>query len=840
MRNILCLLTFLLADLGSLYAQVDNYSLKLTAEGNVNFRVMPELNNLSSYTIQFWLNPSEWNKGSVIYSRGDNFKAMLGDAHTLEFVVGDQIIQAVSQEFGTNKWCQVSFFCDRGSGKVLVNNNIAYEGNAPEIPASDDNFVIGGNGFVGRIDEFRIWNDLLAMDYDYFRCNTLNKWAPQWNNLVAYYKFDQNLCENVVDYKFKHHGIFSEAGAERDIVTDNEEFKYYINTAYTDFSRFFDRAIDKEKYLLSNDLLVLGIESYSDGTLKLPYPYNHGVVENGSYLSEYEGRSGVLSLNGNGIGMNVGKNAFTPSDKYTFETWIYLEEWTKGAYIFKKENAEGTRGFSIRLGEEETKQVIVRVNGHEYINQKRLSVGQWVHFGVATYATDLTIEETFVFYYNGKSYFGGKGLCGTKKESWVPKDVNNLSAIIGENLKAKFDDTVIWHITRGNGEVSSDMAGLPMPGFNTIVTAEILRNANSYWNYDNPEDLGYDLYSYKHFIGIMRSAYDGYRGYKIRMSVKGHDGWESTFADANKRKVFAQNLSEIAQEFDGVDLDFEWCYSQSCWDNYGELLLEIDKVLGKDKIFTVSPHRVSYSLRPKYMDRVNYFTFQIYGPQGENFTWNTFKSAYNSFVKQGYPFEKISLSYATTTSKGYKNGTVVAASAPIGVRSGLLDGDYTPDMDIVNDGSYDRYITGFNQSYERSKFVRENKLAGIFYWDMGNDVKTNHKYSLVKAASFGLNSNVDTLVTKVDLNGSNIIPLKKESSNKMDIYPNPATNAITFNLQAELIPFRVQVFDMSGLCLINKESTEKTLEVKDIPNGMYSVSLLTTSGRIVSGMFIKK
>ena len=64
----MCSLALLFAGLGSLCAQVDNYSLKLTAEGSVNFRTMPELNNLSSYTVQFWINPSTWNKGAVIYS----------------------------------------------------------------------------------------------------------------------------------------------------------------------------------------------------------------------------------------------------------------------------------------------------------------------------------------------------------------------------------------------------------------------------------------------------------------------------------------------------------------------------------------------------------------------------------------------------------------------------------------------------------------------------------------------------------------------------------------------------------------------------------------------------
>lgn len=60
------------------------------------------------------------------------------------------------------------------------------------------------------------------------------------------------------------------------------------------------------------------------------------------------------------------------------------------------------------------------------------------------------------------------------------------------------------------------------------MEASVLHTMDSYWAYDKADDLGYDSYSYKHFINIMRSAYDGHRGFKIKMSVSGHTGWENT------------------------------------------------------------------------------------------------------------------------------------------------------------------------------------------------------------------------------------------------------------------------------------------------------------------------
>lgn len=62
----------------SLKAQVDNYALKFNSEGYVSFGTINELNGLSTYTIQFWMNPSLWTQGATILNRDNTFSIKLG------------------------------------------------------------------------------------------------------------------------------------------------------------------------------------------------------------------------------------------------------------------------------------------------------------------------------------------------------------------------------------------------------------------------------------------------------------------------------------------------------------------------------------------------------------------------------------------------------------------------------------------------------------------------------------------------------------------------------------------------------------------------------------------
>lgn len=852
-KSLLFILLFFIFS-KNLTAQVDNYCLKLDATGSVDAGYLTEINGVDAYTIQLWVCPTVWTPNAALFTRGSGntlLELKLGaTSGQLVFIAGNQSQLFTSSNIAAGKWAQITLVYQLNSLSVYVNNTSVLTNAAlQKVTVSEDKLFIGQN-FTGRIDEFRIWSTAIPADYMLWR-NTLNKYHPQWNNLVLYYKFDQNLCPNIVDYTFKHHGTFSLSGSVREKTTDNAAFKYRINSAYTDFSRFADRGIDKEKYLLANDIIMLGVESYADGSVAIPFPFDQGVISNGNYLATYSGRNGVLALNGSGAKMEVGSKTLTPGAKYSLHTWIYLEEWTEGAFIFKKE-ASATQGFSIRLGNAATYEIIVRLNGHEYKRNIPTSiittpVGSWWNLGVVAFSLDLGITKTFMFTFNGKGYFPvSTGVPTVLETTLLPQGVDNTVAIVGENLHAKLDETVVWNRDLNEAQITSYMNtnNIPMPGFGKIVdAATTMASMNSYWNYDRIDNPGYDFYSYKYFMSIVRSAYDGYRGQKIRMSVKGHSGWETTFADAAKRKILAAGIVAAAQEFDGIDLDFEWCYDGTCFNNYGLLLDEIGKIMPAEKIFTVSPHYVSYGFDPKYMANVDYFNFQIYGPSANMFKWSTYLDAYNRFIAQGYPKEKILLSYATTTSKAYTDiaGATQPTAAPIGIRNGLFEGTYTPDKDVVLDANNQyRFITGVNQTRNRSEFIQDNDLAGIFYWDMGNDVATSHIYSLPKTSNFAIASNVDSIITQVTVN-PNAITNIKAVRNKLTVYPNPANSIIHLMLNGNEAIDTVRIYNASGQLVVAKtgKSTPYNINIGTLPKGLYNVSVSNTTGKVFTNSFVK-
>ena len=775
-------------------SQVKNYCLRLTSEGSVDCGAMPELNNAASFTVQFWMNADQWENGATILSRGEGFVVKQGNAKTLSITAGSKTLTATADALTTGKWVQVTVLCNSGTAKVLINKSQATSASGCVLPESEDAFVIGG-GFKGRIDEIRVWNDALSADFDYFANNTLNKWVPQLENLVAYYKLDQEQCDNVVDYKalfvssdYNHHGVMAETGVTREEVTDNTGLPYLLCGAYTNNARFYDRGVTRDQYLLANDIIMLGIKSFTDGHLKYLSECNHATANNATYLSEYEGRSGVLSVNGDGY-LECPEGAFDPSidsngkasTGYTFETWIYLEEWTEGAYIFRRENNDGTQGFSIRLGEEENKHVIVRVNGNEFVNIKSMTVGEWVHFGVTAYAGS-AVRTTFMFTYNGKDKWANANLSGSSMD-YTPTGMAGCKAILGQGLKAKFDNTLIWNQRFDLTSLTSHMNNIPMPAIGKEATADLIVRGQACYLYDNADKLGWDSYSQDEWLRIMKSAYDGYRGYQIRISVESHDGWQTTISNASRRRIFAADLAKLSEGYDGVELDLEWMDGTQT--NLGLLADEIKAALPAGKTLMISMHQYgAYKFPLDKMNKVDGFTFQQYGPQKSWFSYSSFVSGATQFANYGYPKDKTYLSYSTTTSGALNASDSQISTVISGVNKGFLDDDYTPDPN----GGYEKklfngyyyYFMGPIQVYKRAKYCVDNNLQGIFFWDMGNDVKPTHKYCLEKYCSYALNSNVDSLVTKVDVNHP--VGINEISTNNT----NPESN-VTYDLQGRRI-----------------------------------------------------
>ena len=743
-------------------AQVTNNAISFERNGRVS---LGTVTTTSSTTLQLWMNPLHWIPEANIVTWGNSLNIQLGTPGELVIKSNDDTLSFTDVNLTTGNWAHITLLLEGNSLSLLINNANQQNGTlsaAFTAPATEP--LLLGGGFLGRIDEVRVWDIILPDDYNRFWNNTIDSFNPQWQHIAAYWKFDQTrLATNVYDYSGKgHNGTFSANGIKRVTVTDNPDFTYRRNLAYSDCSRFFDRGIQQGQYLKSNVISMIGATAQADGSLKYKQPDNKGTITGGSYIAEHDGRSGVLDLTGEGAQMNVGKDALIAYNNstylastaaYTFMTWLSVDKWTPGAFLIKKESSTNN-GISLRMGDTQG-EFILRCNGVEFTYTTAIELEKWHHIGFST-GTE-TIGNEFVFVIDETVV--QPAYTHTAVANTVLNNLRSTDCIIGECYDGKLDETITWS---QKFDATSIMAqgNIPLePGIGKTILGAYSRSVDGFWKYDIPEDLGRDSYSTPEWFRMIKSVFDGYEGAHVTISI---DKWADDFFtkinnNAQYRETLANAISQMGNEpfLDGVDYDFEW---NNNWSGIGTLCQLVRSKLQSGKIQAVSPHELYYNFPTDKMQYVDYFNFQDYGPANKNiFNFDNYKNFFTKAKNHGYPVEKIMLSYATTTSGAmYSNGSRPASSHaefyPTGWRSMPYETfGYSQNSYDVGEG-LTRYFTGMEQVWLRSEYMNNNGCAGIFYWDMGNDTpECNDPRSLATHASFAINSNVQRIVEDVDV-----------------------------------------------------------------------------------------
>ena len=745
-------------------AQVTNNAISLQRNGRVSLGIIKSDAAASGTSLQLWMNPQHWIPGANIVTWGNSLNIQLGATGELVIKSNDDTITFSDANLATGNWAHMTLLLDGNTISLLVNNANEQSGTLAQpfaIPA-DAPLLLGG-GFLGRIDEVRVWNTILPADYNRFWNNTIDSFNPQWQHLAGYWKFDQTrLATNVYDYSGKgHNGTFSASGVERTPVTDNPKFTYRRNLAYADCSRFFDRGVQHGQYLKSNVISMIGATAQADGSLKYKQPDNKGVITGGSHLAEHDGRTGVLDLEGEGAQMNVGKDALIAYNNsnyletttaYTFMTWLSLDNWTPGAYLIQKESST-SNGISLRMGDT-TGQFILRCNGTEFTYTTAVELGKWHHIGFSTNAATLGSEFVFVV----DDTVVTPTYSHTTVAATTLTNLRTTDCIIGAGIDGKLDETITWSQKFGAADIMAQGNTPIEPGIGKAITGAYSRSVDGLWKYDIAEDLGRDSYSTPEWFRMIKATFDGYEGAYVTISI---DKWSDEFFtkinnNAQYREALANAISSMGNEpfLDGVDYDFEW---NNNWSGIGTLCQLVRAKLQEGKIQAVSPHELYYNFPTDKMQYVDYFNFQDYGPGNRNiFNFDNYKNFFTKAKNHGYPVEKIMLSYATTTSGAmYSNGSRPANTHAEFYPTGWRSMPY--ETFAYNQNSYDvgegltRYFTGMEQVWLRSEYMNNNGCAGIFYWDMGNDTRDcNDPRSLATHASFAINSNVQKIVEKVD------------------------------------------------------------------------------------------
>lgn len=87
--------------------------------------------------------------------------------------------------------------------------------------------------------------------------------------------------------------------------------------------------------------------------------------------------------------------------------------------------------------------------------------------------------------------------------------------------------------------------------------------------------------------------------------------------------------------------------------------------------------------------------------------------------------------------------------------------------------------------------------------------------------------------------GNNVLSLSEFSKDFIQIQPNPTTKYINISLSADIILKNISVFDLSGRKVLKIINNKRRIDVNDLSNGIYILSLTDTSGKTVNTKFVK-
>lgn len=830
-------------------AQAPNMALNFSGlqPAKAGFGNITALNGATSFTFEAWVYIDQWKENSYIFSKSastsNRIDLQLGPAASrrLYFHIANgsnAYAAADNSSISVGKWHHIAAAYDGTQGaynmvRLYIDGvpaSLWYStGNgtvAGQTPVTSAAFELGPNGFDGRLDEVRIWNKKLAQQELNYR-NTINEYHSLYSHLVAYWKMDQGNSA-LVDYKGSAHGSLTDVSLTN--VTDNDSLRYHIVSSYIRANFYESGQISREAVLNNNDLVYLACNPYADGDIFFDLPVNDGALANATHLASHAGRSGVLSFGGAGAGMNAGLHLLNTAtagvSAFTFATWVYIDQWEENSYIFRKHSSVSNR-IDLQLGPAATATLYFHVangaNNYVRVDQSGLVPGAWHHVAV-TYAGGAGAYNQVKVYVDGVSksmtYASGNGLLPATGP-FIRSDFE-----LGVNFSGKLDETSLNQLSLSATEVNN-IKNNPI-----VVSSWNQTKTNAYWKYDDPARPGKDSRTWLGVTGSLRQTLNAKNGGLLRLGVSS-GGWKTMMQTDAARRKFAGNIKRLvtAHLLDGVDLDFEWCETAQEWANYSQLILALNDSLTASSIYSVTLHPLYYQISAGAISALDFISIQSYGPSPVRFPYNEFVNNVSAMLSYGYPKNKLVMGlpfYAVTSDNtkittSYKN---IVNAYP-----GL-----DPDLDEVsmNLGGTAKNVTFNGQSTiaRKTKYVRDQGLAGVMYWDLATDADVTHSLSLLRSLNTVMNANVDSIYASAarmapppGTPGVYENAAAEEMPGLFRVYPNPSSGQVYANIPPGK-GRRLQVLSRSGEVMLSMPVTEggrKQLDISRLAAGLYLV-----------------
>ncbi|MBD1420810.1 glycoside hydrolase family 18 protein [Sphingobacterium chuzhouense] len=498
-------------------------------------------------------------------------------------------------------------------------------------------------------------------------------------------------------------------------------------SSYIRNSFYENGAIDTSKILHSNDLILLNASIYKDGRLFFELPDNRGTVNDGEYIENYHSQPGVLSLHGKHSQMNAKEDLLvtmghTAVSAFTFGTWLYIEKWREGTYLFIKQGEE--KEVSLRFSSPSNPGLIFKIKDHTQVKEVFFKVGLSVNLWqqvTFVYNEKSNDELSTVLFLNGKIFTGS----GQHQELKLP--FMQGSFLIGKGLDAKLDNTYLNHTALSSEDRNEHEQGIiDLSKWSHTKTV-------AFWNYDDPNDVGKDLRSWKNILANIRQTI-GQKDITIRLGLI-HGDWKTALSSEKATQTFVQELHSCLREnaLDGVDFDLEWCVNEREWHFYSNAIVTSRRVLSPQYIISASLHPLYYKISQKAIEALDFVSLQAYGPSPVRFGYETFVQEINLFTEYGIPSNKIVMGLPFYGVASDNRRPLIAKS----YRDILnFNPELPPLLDTVSLPVGREVVTltfnGLETIKKKVELVKRHNLRGVMSWDLATDVPFNHPKSLFR------------------------------------------------------------------------------------------------------------
>lgn len=488
----------------------------------------------------------------------------------------------------------------------------------------------------------------------------------------------------------------------------------YIRTSFYETGRIFTKGLQT-----CNDLIYLVANPYFGGPLYFEIPESTFSLSAGTtWMAGYADRTGVVSLDGTAqldVKADILNKAIGEFPKFTFATWVYIDEWHAGAFLFKKQNGNNAPKVGLKLGDTVGKLTFFVDNTTHTYTTASLQTGAWHHVSLVH---DGVAQNTELFV-DGVS--AGKTTAFPK----LPFMNAYFNMYLGTGLKGKLDETFFSMLPMSAAEINEVKTdGLNFGNWNHT-------KVQAYWKYDEEQNPGKDSHSWVTIMEDVRSKLTG-KDIKFRLGVSGDD-WAAMIGNASNRTSFAKNIKTVLDKYqlDGVDLDFEWAYSADQFKNYSLTIQEIRKVIGSDYLLTVSLHPISYKITPEAVAACDWISFQCYGPKAIEFPYESYTSHLQAAINYGIPTEKLVPGLPFYGTKNWNSGSSEGTVAYFDmVKEGSVK-NTTDDQVTYKGTTY--YLNSVSTIQKKVRYALGQHMRGVMSWDLATDCDYENSLSLQRA-----------------------------------------------------------------------------------------------------------